>query len=68
MTKADLIAALRDLPDTADVLIDVMPWDEPLNLTAVADVRVYDEQAGSRPFATLVPSTDGATRLDPQDD
>jgi hypothetical protein len=66
VTKDKLIEALAKLPGDAEVMIDIKGWDEPLNLTACESVQVYDPVPGADfPFATITPSQEGATRLDP---
>lgn len=70
MTKDDLLNALSAVPDDARILIDIKRWDEPLNLTPVMAVRAYPAVKGGAVsdeefFVTLTPSTEGATRLDP---
>lgn len=67
MTKSELLVAIAGLGDDDLIFVDVSPWDADLSVSPAAGAQCYVGSAddGGRPFATITPSTDGATRLDP---
>lgn len=67
MMKRELLAALADLPDDAEVMVSIKEWDEPLNLTGVRAVAIYGKSFDKpdEVFAALTLDVTGATRLDP---
>ena len=65
MKVKELIEYLNKVDPEANVLADVKPWDEPLNLTEVVSATSYSAHAGEEGFIMLSLDTTGATRLDP---
>lgn len=49
------------------VLVDIKPWDEPLNLTPMVSATSYAAHGDDAGFIVLTPATKGATNLNDGD-